>query len=59
MTPQEVRRAAKHHAGLMLMGNLNGWEPDELVQQLGQETVDRIAQEMTSIARQLIRDGRS
>lgn len=55
MSPEEVRREAKRQAGLMLHGNLNGWEPDDLVARLGQDVVDRISDEMVSIANRLLR----
>lgn len=55
--PQEIRRMAKYQAGLMLTGNLNGWEPDDLVAQYGQETVDAVALEMTAIANRLKKQG--
>jgi hypothetical protein len=57
VTPQEIRREAKLQAGLMLNGNLNGWEPDDLIRQVGQDNVDRIALEMMTMARRLIRAG--
>ncbi|HEX5705637.1 MAG TPA: hypothetical protein VFX97_20730 [Pyrinomonadaceae bacterium] len=57
MDTPEIRREAKRQAGLMLVGNLNGWEPDDLVRELGQDNVDRIALEMSMLARRLIRDG--
>jgi hypothetical protein len=41
----------------MLNGNLNGWEPDDLIRQVGQDNVDRIALEMMTMARRLIRAG--
>lgn len=57
MSPGEIRRLAKRHAGLMLTGNLNGWEPDDLIAQYGQEVVDEIALEMAAIANRLTRQG--
>jgi hypothetical protein len=57
VTEQEIKREARRQAGLMLIGNLNGWEPDDLVARLGQDDVDRVALEMSSIARHLIRQG--
>lgn len=57
MDTPEIRREAKRQAGLMLVGNLNGWEPDDLVEKVGQDNVDRIALEMSRLARRLIRDG--
>jgi hypothetical protein len=56
---QEIKDEARRQAGLMLMGNLNGWEPDDLVRQLGQDTVDEIAVEMSVIANRLINQGRA
>lgn len=58
MNRQEIKDEARRQAGLMLMGNLNGWEPDDLVRQLGQDTVDEIAVEMSVIANRLINQGR-
>lgn len=40
------------------MGVMNGWEPDDLIERLGQDTVDEIMEEITVIARQMI-EGRS
>lgn len=54
MTDEEIKREARRQAGLMLVGNLNGWEPDDLVALHGQDAVDRIALEMSSIARRLV-----
>lgn len=57
MTDEEIRREAKRQAGLMLVGNLNGWEPDDLIEELGQDTVDLIAHEMSNIANRLLKQG--
>ena len=57
INPDEIRRMAKYQAGLMLMGNLNGWEPDDLVARHGQGTVDAVALEMTAIANRLKKQG--
>ena len=57
MNRREIRREAKYRAGLMLMGNLNGWEPDDLIEKLGREVVDEIADEMADMARKLIQQG--
>lgn len=59
MNRQEIKDEARRQAGLMLMGNLNGWEPDDLVQKLGQDTVDEIAVEMSVIANRMINQGRA
>lgn len=55
VSPEEVRREAKKQAGLMLHGNLNHWEPDDLIKELGQDVVDEIVDEMISIANRLLR----
>jgi hypothetical protein len=55
---QEIKREARYQAGLLLMGELNGWEPDDLIERLGQDTVHEIAEEVTVIARKMI-EGRS
>jgi hypothetical protein len=58
VTEEEIKKEAKRQAGLMLIGNLNGWEPDDLVRKLGQDTVDLIADEMSAIAGRLLQQGR-
>lgn len=58
MNRQEIKREARYQAGLLLMGELNGWEPDDLIERLGQDTVHEIAEEVTVIARKMI-EGRS
>lgn len=57
MNQRQIKREAKFRAGLMLHGNLNGWEPDDLVKTLGQDTVDKIADEMVNVANRLMEKG--
>ncbi len=57
MNQREIKREAKFRAGLMLHGNLNGWEPDDLIARLGQDTVDKIAAEMVDVANRLMEQG--
>lgn len=57
MNDEEIKREAKRQAGLMLIGNLNGWEPDDLVAKIGQDVVDLIAGEMSAIANRLLKQG--
>ncbi|MFJ4777403.1 hypothetical protein [Streptomyces sp. NPDC088762] len=57
MRAREIKYEAKFRAGYLLRDILNGWEPEELIEEHGQETVDRIAEEIHVIADRLIKQG--
>jgi hypothetical protein len=57
MTQREVARYAKFRAASLLEAVLNGWDPEDLVERVGQENVDRISEEITSLALRLSASG--
>lgn len=57
MNKREIRREANLRAGAILESILNGWEPDDLIERYGQDTVDAIAEQIGDIARSLIERG--
>ena len=54
MDKREIKQMARYQAGLALQGAMNMWEPDRLVEQYGQDTVDEVAVEILAIAHRLI-----
>lgn len=56
MNQRQIRRIANERAALMIDSSLNyGWEPDDLIAEIGQENVDRVAEEIGDIAKELFR----
>lgn len=60
MNRREARQYAKYRAGMILDSVLaDGWFPDDLVRELGPETVDLIREEITVISQSLMESGRT
>ncbi|WP_183068980.1 hypothetical protein [Streptomyces sp. gCLA4] len=57
MNQKEIKALAKFRAGLILQSILGDWQPDDLIEQHGQDTVDAVADEIGAIARRLIEQG--
>lgn len=57
MNRREIKQTARFRAGLILESAMNDWYPDDLIDRVGQATVDEIQEEITAIARKLI-DGK-
>lgn len=57
MNQREIKYEAKFRAGYLLRDILNGWTPEELIDEHGQDTVDKIAAEIHTIADRLITQG--
>lgn len=57
MNQRQIKREAKFRAGLILESLLNDWTPEDLIEKHGQSTVDRIADEISVIARRLMNQG--
>lgn len=57
MNKRQIQREAAFHAGHVLQSILNGWEPDDLIQKYGRDTVDEISTEIHAIAEKLIEQG--
>lgn len=54
MNQREIRRIATERAALMIDSCLAyGWEPDDLIAEIGQENVDKVAVEIGQIAAKL------
>lgn len=54
MNKRELRREANFRAGLILEAALsNGWNPDDLVKEHGQDAVYAMADEILDIAKSL------
>lgn len=52
-TQVEIREQARVSAAQILEGILNGWEPDHLIEKIGQDNVDAVATEIHKIAARL------
>lgn len=58
MKRAERARLAKFRAGLILRSMIaGGWEPQDLIEKYGQDTVDQVADEIMLIAQRLERQG--
>lgn len=57
MNKRELKYEARFRAGYLLRDILNGWYPEELIEEHGQDTVDKIAAEIHVIADRLITQG--
>ena len=54
MNQREIRRIANLRASMMIEGSLNyGWEPDDLIAEIGQDNVDKVKDEVANIADEL------
>lgn len=51
---REIRRIANVRAALMIDSCLNyGWEPDDLIEEIGQENFEKVKEEVFTIAEEL------
>lgn len=54
MNQQERRKLAKFRAGLILQSVLGDWEPEDLIEKYGRDEVDKVSEEIHTIAQRLI-----
>jgi len=53
---REIRRIANVRAALMIDSSINyGWEPDDLIDEIGQENFEKVKEEVMDIADELRR----
>lgn len=56
MNQREIRRIANVRAALMIDSSINyGWEPDDLIDEIGQENFEKVKEEVMDIADELRR----